>query len=124
MYTINEVAELCDVTAHTLRFYDKEGLLPFVSRNKAGNREFSEQALDLVKLICCLKNTAMPVKEIKAYIDLLMSGEQTVESRKQIMLDHRKAVMQQINNLKKNLTIIDLKVAYYLKDETVPSSQV
>ncbi|GGE31153.1 MerR family transcriptional regulator [Pullulanibacillus camelliae] len=118
MYTINEVAQICDLSAHTLRFYDKEGLLPFISRNKTGNRMFSEDDLEIVKLICCLKNTGMPIKDIKHYIDLLMEGDETFDTRKQIILDHRKEVMRQISELKKNLNIIDLKVAFYNSNRT------
>lgn len=113
MYSINEVATICDVTAHTLRFYDKEGLLPFVGRNGAGNRVFSDRDLDIVKLICCLKNTGMPIKEIKNYIEMAMKGENTVETRRDMILTHRKEVLRQIDELKKNLNIIDLKVAFY-----------
>lgn len=113
MYTINEVAEKCDLSVHTLRFYDKEGLLPFITRNKSGNREFSEQSLDLIRLICCLKNTGMPIKEIKQYIDLVMEGDPTNEVRRQLIVDHRKEVVRQINDLKKNLNLIDLKISHY-----------
>ncbi|GBF73766.1 MerR family transcriptional regulator [Paenibacillus sp. 598K] len=113
MYSINEVAAICDVTAHTLRFYDKEGLLPFVGRNGAGNRVFSERDLNIVKFICCLKNTGMPIKEIKRYIELGMKGEDTAATRRDMILEHRKDVLRQMDELKKSLTIIDLKVAFY-----------
>lgn len=113
MYSINEVAEICEVTAHTLRFYDKEGLLPFVGRNGAGNRIFTDQDLTLIKVICCLKNTGMSIKDIKKYIEMTMEGEATAEARRNIMLAHRKEVVRQMDELKKNLNIIDLKVAFY-----------
>ncbi|CDN41492.1 Uncharacterized HTH-type transcriptional regulator HI_0186 [Paenibacillus sp. P22] len=113
MYTIHEVAEICDLSAHTLRFYDKEGLLPFVGRNKSGNRVFTEQNLEMVKLICCLKNTGMPIKEIKSYMDMFMEGPGTMETRKEMMIAHGKEVQRQIAELKKNLNIINLKVAFY-----------
>ncbi|KGE17642.1 MerR family transcriptional regulator [Paenibacillus wynnii] len=113
MYSINEVATICDVTAHTLRFYDKEGLLPFVGRNGAGNRIFSDGDLVLVKVICCMKNTGMPIKDIRTYIELLMEGDTTKETRRSIMIEHRKEVLRQMDELKKNLNIIDLKVALY-----------
>ena len=113
MYTINEVAQKCDLTAHTLRFYDKVGLLPFVSRTPSGIRSFSERDLELIKLICCLKNTGMPIKEIKRYIDMVMEGAVTVETRRQMMVDHRKEVLRQIDELKKNVNLIDLKIAFY-----------
>jgi len=113
MYTINEIAKICDISAYTIRFYDKEGLLPFISRNKTGNREFNEKDLEFIKLICCLKNTGMHIKEIKQYIDLCMDGAETSDLRKKIMLDHRKEVLRQIGYLKKNLNLIDLKILFY-----------
>lgn len=117
MYSINEVAKICDLSPYTIRFYDKEGLLPFISRSKSGKREFSESGLDLVKLICCLKNTGMPIKEIKRYIDLCMQGSETAEQRKEIMGAHRRDILRQIDDLKKNLNIVDLKIAFYNTEE-------
>ncbi|MFZ4453721.1 MerR family transcriptional regulator [Salibacterium aidingense] len=110
MYTINEVAGICDLSAHTLRFYDKEGLLPNISRSKSGNRQFSETDLEFVKMICCLKNTGMPIKEIKHYVNLYREGEETFDTRKEMMKAHRKEVIRQIDDLKKSLNIIDLKI--------------
>jgi DNA-binding transcriptional MerR regulator len=113
LYTINEVATICNVTAHTLRFYDKEGLMPFVGRNNAGNRVFTEHDLNIIKLICCLKNTGMQIKEIKTYIDMFMQGAETIQKRTEILTEHRKEVLRQIEEKKKNLNIIDLKIALY-----------
>ncbi|WFR58948.1 MerR family transcriptional regulator [Anaerocolumna sp. AGMB13025] len=117
MYTINEVAEICNISPYTLRFYDKEGLLPFVSRNRSGNRQFSDTDLNVIKLICCLKNTGMQIKDIKKYVDLVMQGAETSAQRKQIMIEHRKMVLNQIEDLKKNLNIIELKIALYDKED-------
>ncbi|EGO63786.1 MerR family transcriptional regulator [Acetonema longum] len=117
MYTINEISKICDLSPYTIRFYDKEGLLPFISRGKNGNREFSETDLDLVKLICCLKNTGMQIKEIRQYIDLCMQGPESVDLRKEIMQNHRKDILRQIEELKKNLNIVNLKIAFYNTDE-------
>jgi len=113
LYSINEVASMCDITAHTLRYYDKEGLLPFVERNSAGNRTFSARDVEIVKLICCLKNTGMPIKAISKYISMLMQGEETIEARREMMINHRKEVLKQMNELKLNLNIINLKIKYY-----------
>lgn len=118
MYTISEVAKMCDLSPYTIRFYDKEGLLPFISRGKTGKREFSDGALELLKLICCLKNTGMQIKEIRQYIDLCMQGAATVDLRKQIMTDHRKEILRQMDELKKDLNIINLKIALYDSNES------
>lgn len=113
MYTINEVASACNISTHTIRFYDKEGLLPFLTRNDTGNRQFSEEDLEVIKLICCLKNSGMQVKEIKQYIDLCMQGKETAPVRRELMINHRKAILKQIEDYKKNLNIVDLKIAFY-----------
>ena len=113
MYTITDIAKICDLSVYTIRFYDKEGLLPFITRNNTGNRQFSENDLEMIKLICCLKNSGMQVKDIKQYIDLFMEGENTAPLRKQIMIDHRRSILKQINDLKRQLSIIELKIAFY-----------
>lgn len=112
-YSISQVAEKFDLTPHTIRYYDKEGLLPFIDRTKAGNREFSDSDLDWLKLICCLKNTGMPIKQIKQYIQWCLQGDDTLEIRRQMFLDHRKEVLKQMEDLKENLKTIDYKLSLY-----------
>ncbi|WP_088187488.1 MerR family transcriptional regulator [Desulfosporosinus sp. FKA] len=114
-YTISQVAKKFDLTAHTIRYYDKEGLLPFVDRNKTGNREFSDDDLDWIKLICCLKNTGMPIRQIKQYIEWCLLGDETLEIRRQMFIDHRKEVLKQMDDLKENLKMIDHKLKCYDK---------
>ncbi|SEO06201.1 DNA-binding transcriptional regulator, MerR family [Amphibacillus marinus] len=113
MYTINEVADICDISPHTIRYYDKEGLLPFVSRNETGRRQFSDTDLNVIKLICCFKNSGMQIKNIKKYIDLTMQGAETSAERKEMMINHKKNINSQMADLKKNLNIIDLKIASF-----------
>ncbi|TGE39134.1 MerR family transcriptional regulator [Desulfosporosinus fructosivorans] len=112
-YTISQVAEKFNLTAHTIRYYDKEGLLPFVERNNAGNRQFSDDDFDWLKLICCLKNTGMPIKQIKQYIEWCLQGDETLEIRRQMYLDHREEVLKQMNDLMENLKTIDYKLEFY-----------
>ena len=112
-YTINEVANKFGLSAHTLRFYDKEGLMPFIARNPSGNRVFSENDLNWVAMVCCLKDTGMSIKEIKQYADWCMHGMETIDERKEMLQDHRKQVMNQIEALNNNLNLIDSKIAVY-----------
>jgi DNA-binding transcriptional MerR regulator len=112
-YTINEVADKFSLSAHTLRYYDKEGLLPFISRDKSGNRVFTELDLIWVALICCLKNTGMPIKEIKQYSDWCTQGSRTIDERKAMLIAHRSQVLKQIEDMKKDLELIDSKIATY-----------
>lgn len=118
-YSINEVAKMFGLSAHTLRFYDKEGLMPFIGRNTSGNRMFTDTDLDWVALICCLKNTGMPIKEIKQYSDMCTQGRVTIDNRKSMLSVHREEVKKQINDLQKNLELIDSKIAFYEDPEMI-----
>ena len=112
-YSIKDVSEILGLSIYTIRFYDKEGLLPFVSKNKSGHREFTESDLGLFKVICCLKNSGMQIKAIKKYIELCMEGADNIELRKKLLLEHRKSIMKQMDELNKNLEIVDFKIEMY-----------
>lgn len=112
-YSIGDAAERFNISTHTIRFYDKAGLLPFVGRNRAGNREFVDADMRLLEVILCLKSTDMKLKEIKQYIAWVMDGPNTVALRKKLMAEHRAAVARHITELTKNLDLIDAKLAIY-----------
>ncbi|WP_413298857.1 MerR family transcriptional regulator [Bacillus sp. 1P10SD] len=112
-YTINEVSKKFGLSIHTLRYYDKEGLMPFIMRDKTGNRIFKEEDLNWIAMICRLKNTGMPIKEMKKYADWCAGGMQTINERKEMLTDHRRKVIKQIEDLKKDLILIDSKIEIY-----------
>lgn len=112
-YTISQISEITNLTSHTLRYYDKEGLLPFLERTSAGNRIFKDSDLEWLSVICCLKNTGMQIKDIKTFIEWCKKGDCTLEQRRQMFLSQRKIVEQQISELQKNLNTIDYKIRYY-----------
>lgn len=112
-YTIKQAAEKVNLTVHTLRYYDKEGLLPFVNRDKAGNRVFTDSDLEWLGLICCLKNTGMPIKQIGTYIQWCLEGDSSLETRRQMLIEHRQIVLQQIEELNHNLEALNHKIERY-----------
>ena len=112
-YTVKDVAKIFGISIFTIHFYDKEGLLPFVSRNKSGNREFTESNLSMIQTICCLKNTGMQIKDIKKYIDFCMEGTGTIDSRQKLLSAHRKEIIAHIDALNENLKLIDSKIKIY-----------
>jgi DNA-binding transcriptional MerR regulator len=112
-YTIKQAAEKTHLTVHTLRYYDKEGLLPFVNRSESGNRVFTDSDLEWLGVICCLKNTGMPIKQIGTFIQWCMAGEDTLDSRLHMLLEHRQVVLRQIADLNHNLEVIDHKIEHY-----------
>lgn len=111
--SIVETAKKFGVTAHTLRYYEKEGLLPFVERTPSGIRTFSESDLEGLKIIMCLKNTGMQIKDIKYFIDLCMQGDSTFEQRLEFLQKQKQQIEIQLNELKANLNTITYKEQYY-----------
>ena len=112
-YTISDAAGRLGVSASTLRYYDKEGLLPFVGRSASGIRVFKESDFGWLNLIECLKATHMPIREIKAFIDWYMEGDGTLEKRRDMFYERKQAVEQQIAALQKTLNTINYKCWYY-----------
>ena len=107
------------LSIYTIRFYDKEGLLPFVLRNKSGNRVFTESDVSLFGTICCLKNTGMQLKDIKKYIDFCMLGASTIDERKKLLLEHQEVILNQINDLNENMNLIRSKIDKYTSPDAV-----
>lgn len=113
VYTIGEMAKLLDIPASTLRYYDKEGLLPFVERSSGGMRMFHETDYEWLQIIECLKKTGMPLKDIRTYIDMAMEGDSTIDLRFQLILRQREAVRAQMAELQKTLDTLNFKCWYY-----------
>ena len=107
MYTIKEAAEMMDLPASTLRYYDRQGLLPFVARSDSGYRLFSEADMKLLRIIECLKRTGMPIKEIRQFTRWLQQGDASLQQRYDLFLERRRVVQEQMAQLKQTLQIID-----------------
>ncbi|MFD1137461.1 MerR family transcriptional regulator [Paenibacillus urinalis] len=112
-YTISEVAKELNLTPYTLRYYDKEGLLPFVERAAGGKRLFKESDMESLKIIECLKSTGMPIKEIKSFIDWCSDGDATLQQRHDMFIERRATVEAQMEELKKTMEVIEHKCLYY-----------
>ncbi|MGM9552566.1 MAG: MerR family transcriptional regulator [Clostridia bacterium] len=113
LYTIGEMAKLLGVAPSTLRYYDKEGLLPFVERSESGIRVFCDEDYEWLKTIECMKKTGMPVKDIKTYILMAMEGDETLKQRLDIIKKQRKSVTEQIKVLNEMAEALDFKLWYY-----------
>lgn len=123
-YTVGEMAKLLGITPSALRYYDKEGLLPFVKRSSGGMRIFEEKDYEWLQIIECLKHTGMPLKEIRNYIDLAMQGDKTIESRLQLFLNQREVVRKQIAALQEMLDMLDFKCWYYETAKAVGTTEI
>lgn len=113
IYTVGEMAKLMGVPASTLRYYDKEGLLPFVERSEGGIRVFKESDYEWLKVIECLKKTGMQLKDIRSFILMAMEGDSTIDERLELIIKQREAVKKQIADLQETLATLDFKKWYY-----------
>lgn len=111
--TVGEAAEALGVSADTLRYYEKAGLSPGIQRTMGGARRYPEDALNLLRMITRLRLTGMPIRDLKQYVRLVVEGESTVEERRRLLENHRRAVVAQIDALQTNLEVIDLKLELY-----------
>lgn len=112
-YSISETGALLNLTAHTLRYYEKEGLLPNIKRTESGIRRYTESDLGVLKVIECLKATGMPIKDIKQFIDWCGQGDASLQQRYNMFLERKAIVEQQMEDLKKVMATIDYKCEYY-----------
>jgi len=114
-YTIKQASGKTGLSAHVLRFYEKEGLLPHVGRADNGFRHYSEEDLEWLGLICCLKNTGMSLKQIKVFVDLSAEGRETLKKRCAMLIKHKRDVEEQILEMQRHLEKVTCKIAYFSK---------
>lgn len=112
-YNISEASKRSGLSIYTLRYYDKMGLLPFINRSSSGIRKFKESDFEWLSIITCLKETGMPIKEIKNFLNLCIEGDNTLKERLEIFIEQKKKVAEEIKNLEKHMEKIDYKICYY-----------
>ena len=113
MYSIREACEKTGLSAHTLRYYEKEGLLPGIGRTEGGFRQYSDADLESLGLICCLKNTGMSLQEIARFIQLTHEGDHTLKDRVELLRRHREEVVERLQEIQQYLEKITWKVNYF-----------
>jgi DNA-binding transcriptional MerR regulator len=111
-FTIAEVADQTGVTAHTLRYYERIGLLD-VGRQASGHRCYTQRDVDRVVFITRLRATCMPIRDIQHYFGLVDEGARTEEERLALLVAHRSAVCARLERLESALGAIEHKIAVY-----------
>ena len=122
-YTIGEVAKMFNLTPSTIRYYDKEGLLPFVER-QSGIRKLSQDDVNMLKTIECLKETGMPIKDIKIFSQWCLEGDCTLNERLEMFYQRREIVKQQMADLQDIMDHIEYKCNYYEKAVAANSESI
>ena len=113
VYTVGEMAKLLEVPSSTLRYYDKEGLLPFVERSSGGIRMFQETDFEWLQIISCMKKAGMSIRDIRQYIELAMQGDDTIDLRLQMFHRQRDALRAQIAEMERTLETVEYKCWFY-----------
>ena len=110
MYTIGQVSKMFDLSISTLRYYDKEGLLPFLERSNSGIRMFSDKDYEWLKIIECLKKSGLSIKEIRSYIDMTKRGDDSLEERLQLFEERKKRCRKTNERTSRNAGFIKIQM--------------
>lgn len=113
MYSIQEVSKRTGLSAHTLRYYEKEGLISGVERTPGGFRQYSDEDMEALGLICCLKNTGMPLQEIARFVALTRQGNHTLAERVNMLRSHRENVLSRMEEMQKHLEKVTWKLNFF-----------
>jgi DNA-binding transcriptional MerR regulator len=111
--TISDAAAKSGISAHTLRYWERAGLLQPVTRNGSGHRRYAEEDLERIKFLTKLRATAMPIRQVRRYAELLNGGEDTNEERLALLEAHREAVQARLEETAGHLELIDWKIDLY-----------
>lgn len=113
MYTMKQACAATGMTYEALKFYCNEGLVPNVKRDKNNYRIFDERDINWIKSLTCLKNCGMSIEEMKVYLALCLQGESSIPARKEILEQHREALLARIRELQEHVAYIDWKQQFY-----------
>jgi DNA-binding transcriptional MerR regulator len=112
-YTIEETARRTGLTAHTLRYYERIGLLEPVGRGTGGHRRYTDQDVGLAEFLTCLRQTGMPIRAMQRFMELTRAGDQTIPDRVAALVAHREELAEQIALLYQHFEALTGKIDYY-----------
>lgn len=110
---ISEVSKKYEITADTLRYYERVGLIPEVNRNKSGIRNYTEEDCRWVEFIKCMRSAGLPIEVLIEYVTLFQQGDETIEARKDILIEQRKQLIEKMESVKKTIERLDYKIDRY-----------
>ena len=110
---IAEVSEQYGLSADTLRYYERVGLIPPVNRSESGIRDYNELDLRRVDFIKCMRSAGLPIEVLIEYVGLVQRGDKTIEARKEILKEQRELLVSKMKEMQKTLDILDHKIEVY-----------
>lgn len=111
--TIKEVSEKYELSADTLRYYERIGLIPNVRRNKSGIRDYSEENCGWIEFIKCMRSAGVQVEALIEYVSLFQQGDETSDARKGILVEQRQLLVEKIETMQKTLERLNYKIEAY-----------
>ncbi len=112
-YSIKEVSQKLNISAYALRYYEREGLLPFVKRDDNGRRIYTNDDLGWIQLVNCMRTMGMSIAYIKNYVKLCVKGDETKAERRNIIQDQKYLIQKEIKKYTELLELVNLKLDYY-----------
>ena len=112
-YTIDEAAERTGLTKHTLRYYEREGLLPPIAKASSGHRRYTDDDIGWVKFLQLLRATGMPIREAKEFVTLTWAGDHTIPDRVAVLTGYRAALVERMAQDVEHLEALNRKIDYY-----------
>lgn len=113
--TITEVSRKYGLSADTLRYYERVGLIPKVNRNKSGVRDYTQEDCNWVEFIKCMRAAGLPIEVLIDYVSMFQQGDSTIDTRKELLIDQRKVLAKKIEEMNKTLARLDYKIDLYEK---------
>ena len=120
--TIAEVSRKMDISADTLRYYERIGLIPPVKRSKSGIRDYSEKDLGWISFAKCMRSAGISIEALIEYVALFQQGDDTITTRKQILIDQRDELEKKIKEMQGTLAYLNTKLEHY-EDMQVPKER-
>lgn len=116
-YTIQEAAECTGLSVHTLRYYERIGLLAPVNRATNGHRRYTHEDMRRIVFLNKLRATGMPLRQMQRFAAAYQAGDASLRERIELLQAHREKVLAQIDELQQNLTVIEMKIQMYQEKE-------
>lgn len=111
--TIAEVSKKCDITADTLRYYERIGLIPPINRTASGIREYTEEDCSWVQFIKCMRSSGLSIEILIEYLNMLQQGNSTVKARKELLMEQRSQLAVRIEEMQGTLERLNMKIDRY-----------
>ena len=111
--TITEVSRKYDISQDTLRYYERVGIIPEVERTISGIRNYSEESCRWVELAKCMRAAGIPIESLIEYCALTKRGNSTISTRKDLLTEERKKILEKIDDMQKTLKLLNYKISHY-----------